>query len=422
MAVATVQQQPPSAKDINGHPDLPQAALFGLPGLTNWSEQIENNDGTSLTLSQANQTTFQYSSNLINTDILYRLMVDVAITNTVTANAQTVTASQMFPYIFGGPTTLSMQSQFNQLDVENHFDAKLFELLRPQYNTLATDFWEQNPATNAYNAEANLSTASNYTSASGTIKYSLDIPMGMWFDRYFDLDADGQLRGNMGPMRAFVSPQLMAGATRVVYPRMLFNPAFASLFDAGPYMVTGGGTAATFTGSVVQGWTRKVIYQPRSHTDTPPLFGWQYSREAKRQSIAGRTTIDLLLPTTGQICGLFYRLFDPSASPSGGTGAPIALSNVKNVWLQYGSGLYKYQDTPLRAQRRFQRQHNNYIPPVGVIFHDLVVDEQGNVSNSNALNTLDTASCKVHFDFTGTTSSTAYVMIGVEALRWVAQQ
>ena len=54
--------------------------------------------------------------------------------------------------------------------------------------------------------------------------------------------------------------------------------------------------------------------------------------------------------------------------------------------------------------------------------HDMVVDEQGLASNQNALNTLDTSSCKVHFDFTTALSLTAYVVIGVEALRYVVQQ
>lgn len=413
-------QTPPTARDINGNPNVPQGGLFNLPGITYWSEQVENNDQTSLTLSSSTQTSFQFPANLTNTDILYRETIDVSIALTAALNAGTVNTSAYNPYNFLGPMSLSMQNQFNTFDVPSGIDAKIFELIRPVYSSEASNYWETNPTQGNIQTggkQALLSTFSSApTFANGTINFSIDLPMGIWFDRYFDLDPDGQLR-NFAPVRAFVTPQLMSGSNRVVTPRMTFNPILASTNDNGPWVV---GTAGpTASGTVTLGWQRKIVYQPRSHTDTPILWGWQYSREAKQYSLSSRSTADIVLPTTGQLLCLYYRLFDPSAANGG---APIALSNVKNVWLQYGSGLYKYQDTALRAQRRFQRQHNGFLPPEGIIVHDMVIDEQMYSSNQNALNTLDTSSCKVHFDFTGTLSSTAYVIIGVEALRYVVQQ
>ena len=415
---AETQQVPPSARELNGHPQIPQGGLFGLPGITYYSEQVENNDQTSLTLASAVQTVFQFPANLTNTDILYREIIDVSIANTNAIGTGTIFTSAYFPYNYVGPMSLSMQNQFNTFDVPSGIDAKIFELIRPQYNSLAQDVWETNPSTSAYNAEANLSTASNYTFSSNPIKFSLDIPMGMWFDRYFDLDPDGQLRGNMGPARAFVTPQLMSGSNRIVTPRMIFNPILAANTDNGPFVVNSLGTL-TASGVVTLGWQRKIVYQPKAQTDTPILWGWQYSREAKQYGLSNRSTADIVLPTTGQLLMVYYRFYDPSAASGG---APIASSTIKNLWLQYGSGLYKFQDTPLRSQRRFQRQHNNVILPVGVQVHDMVIDEQGLTTNANALNTLDTSSCKIHLDFTGTLSATAYVVIGVEALRYVVQQ
>lgn len=415
-------QTPPSAKELVGHPQLPQGALFNLPGITYWSEQIENNDQISTTLAQGTQTTVQFPANLTNTDILYREVVEFSIAQTITlGTGGTLTkTSEYFPYNYVGPMSLSMQNQFNTFDVPSGIDAKLFEVIRPQYpNTQANNIWEQNPASNAYNAQSNQVTASNYTSSSGTIKFGIDLPMGIWLDKYYDLDPDGQLRGNMGPARAFITPQLMSGSNRIVTPRVTFNPIAASTTDNGPYVIsfgTGGNAVATNT----MGWQRKIVYQPRGASDTPVLWGWQYSREAKQYSLAGRSSIDIPLPITGQLLMVYYRLYDPSAAS--GAGAVISITNVKNIYLQYGSGLYKFQDTPLRAQRRFMRQHYNVLLPDGVIVHDMVVDEQGIASNQNALNTLDTSSCKVHFDFTSALSSTAYVVIGVEALRYVVQQ
>jgi hypothetical protein len=240
--------------------------------------------------------------------------------------------------------------------------------------------------------------------------------MGMWFDRYFDLDPDGQLR-NLAPMRAFVTPQLMSGSNRIVIPRITMNPILAATTDNGPFVVNAAGPTAS--GTVTFGFQRQSVYQPRTAQDTPILWGWQRSCETKQYTVAGRSTVDILLPTTGQILSVYYRFFDPAAASGG---APIAVSTIKNVWLQYGSGLYKYQDTPKRAQRRALQQHRNLVPIEGILIHDMVIDDMGYYSNQNVLNTLDTSSCKVHFDFNSTLSALAYVWIGVEALRYVVQQ
>lgn len=415
------QQTPPTARDLNGHPNIPQGGLFNLPGITYWSEQIEANDQIVTTLSSSTQVPVLFPSNLFNTDILYREIIDVTLGLTQAVNAGTVFTSPYEPYNYLGPISLSMQNQFNTFDVPSGIDAKIFELVRPQYSTLADDYWETNPNVNtalpAAGQQANLSTfAASPGFVTGTVRFSLDIPLGIWFDRYFDLDPDGQLR-NLAPVRAFVTPQLMSGSNRIVVPRFTANPILAANIDAGPFVVNAAGP--TGSGTMTLGWQRKVVYQPRAQTDTPILWGWQYSRETKQFSIGSRSTADILLPTTGQLLMVYYRLVDPGAANGG---AILALSNVKNVWLQYGSGLFKYQDTALRAQRRFQRQHQNYLPPEGVIVHDTCVDEQGYISNQNALNTLDTSSCKVHFDFNSTLSSTSVAYIGVEALRFVVQQ
>lgn len=414
---ATQSAQPPTARDLNGHPNIPQGGLFNLPGITYWSYQVEANDQTTVTLSSSTQVPAQFSSNLFNTDVLYREIIDVSLALTQAVNAGSVFTSQYQPYNYVGPMTISMQNQFNTFDVPSGIDAKIFEQIRPEFYNLGNNYWEQNANTGLVGSQANLSSfTAAPTFANGTVKFSLDIPFGIWFDRYFDLDPDGQLR-NLAPVRAFVTPQLMSGSNRIVVPRITFNPILAANTDQGPFVVNAAGPTAS--GTATLGFQRKIIYQPRSHTDTPMLWGWQYSRETKQYTISGRSQADILLPTTGQLLMVYYRLFDPAAASGG---AAIALSNVKNVWLQYGSGLYKFQDTPLRAQRRYQRMHNNLLPPEGVIVHDMVLDEQGYASNQNALNTLDTSSCKIHFDFTGTTSSTAYVWIGVEALRFVTQQ
>lgn len=412
---------PPTARDLNGHPNIPQGGLFNLPGITYWSEQLENNDQITVTLSSSTQVPTLFPANLINTDILYREMIDVSLSLTQAVNAGSVFTSGYQPYNYVGPVQLNMQGQFNVLDVPSGIDMQIFQLVRPQYSTQAQDALDANNTSlvlPASGQQANLSSFTvSPTFVNGTVKFTLDIPLGIWFDRYFDLDADGQLR-NLAPVRAFVTPQLMSGSNRIVTPRMTFNPILAANIDAGPFVVNAAGPTAS--GTATLGFQRKIVYQPKAMTDTPILWGWQYSRETKQYSVGSRSTADILLPTTGQLLMVYYRFIDPGAASGG---AILGLSaNIKNVWLQYGSGLFKFQDTALRAQRRFQRMHMNVLPPEGVIVHDMVVDEQGYASNQNALNTLDTSSCKIHFDFVGTLSSTSVVYIGVEALRYVVQQ
>lgn len=423
MATASENQIPPTVRDLNGHPQIPQGGLFNTPGVTYWTNQVENNDQTTATLSSSTQVPFQFPSNLTNTDVLYRELIDVNLVVTQALNAGTVfTASAYNPYNYVGQIQLSMQNQFNTFDVPSGIDAKIFELVRPEYpNNFANGYFEQNANTGLGSVpqvnQSSFTALPAFTQAGTSIKFTIDIPLGIWFDRYFDLDPDGQLR-NMQPSRTFVTPQLMSGSNRIVTPRMFFNPILAANNDLGPWVVNAAGPTAS--GTVTLGWQRKAVYQPRAHTDTPVLWGWQYSRETKQYSLSGRSSADILLPTTGQLLMVYYRLFDPSAANGG---QPIATSTIKNVWMQYGSGLFKNQDTALRAQRRFQKQHNNLFPPSeGILIHDLALDEQGYCTNQNALNTLDTSSCKIHFDFTTTLSATAYVWIGVEALRFVVQQ
>lgn len=420
-AAAPTQQTPPSARDLNGHPNIPQGGLFNLPGITYWSYQVENNDQTTATLSSSTQVPFNFASNLANTDILYEELIDVTLSLTQAVNAGTVFAASAYnPYNYGGPMTLNFQNQFNSLDVPSMFDAKLFEFIRPEFYTEGLNYMDTNvvlgPSTKQETILSSFQGTSPPAFSNQTIQFTIHVPMGINFDRYFDLDPDGQLR-NLMPTRAFVTPQLMSGSNRIVTPRITMNPILAANNDAGPWVVNGAGPTAS--GTATLGFQRHIIYQPKSQSDTPILWGWQYSRETKQYSLASRSQADVVLPTTGQLLMLYYRFFDPAAASGG---APITLSTIKNVWLQYGSGLFKFQDTPLRAQRRFFRQHQGKVPPDGILIHDMVIDTQGYATNQNALNTLDTSSCKVHFDFNSTLSSSAYVWVGVEALRYVVQQ
>src|SRR5438270_5409335 len=104
------QGQPPNARQLNGHPNIPQGGLFNLPGITYWSEQVENNDQTVVVASASTQVSAQFQASLTNTDILYREIIDVAIVSTNEAlGGGTVFKSAYNPYNYVGPIQLSMQ-------------------------------------------------------------------------------------------------------------------------------------------------------------------------------------------------------------------------------------------------------------------------------------------------------------------------
>ena len=293
-AAGGAQRVPPTARQLNGNPQIPQGGLFNLPGITYWSEQVENNDQTVVTLSSSTQVPAQFSSNLTNTDVLFREIIDVSLALTQALSGGTVYTSAYMPYNYIGPITLSMQNQFNTFDVPSGVDAVLYELIRPQYSTSANNYLDTNPNVSLTGTQALLDTftsAPSYNqSSSSPIKFTLDIPLGIWFDRYFDLDPDGQLR-NLAPVRAFVTPQLMSGSNRIIVPRMTFNPILAANCDSGPWVSATG--SPTASGTATLGWQRKIIYQPKAASDTPILWGWQYSRETKQYGVAGRTSIDI---------------------------------------------------------------------------------------------------------------------------------
>lgn len=395
------------------------SSLFGLPGVTNWSEQRENLDGTTVTLSTGSQVDAQFAGNFKQTDVVFGWTMEVNVAQTYTAGGATFTVSPHFPYNAVGPIGLNFQNQFDSMNFPDGFHMALMQMVRPvKFGSLGQVIDQSLIATDAYSVQANQVTASNYTQASANVKFTLNLTPCILFNNYFDLEADGLLYADKAtPIRAWVTPQLMAGTNRIITPRVRFNSMLSqTAADTSPVTSTGG--APTFSGSATLGFQRRAIYQPQNANDAPPVFNWQYVRDYRRFSLSGVSSIDIPIPQVGQILSLIYSFWDPA---NGTVGAPIPVANIKEVDLIYGSGLYKFQDTVLRAQQRFYRQHQMVLPE-GVIVHDMAIQDDGTISNASALNTLTTSGCTLHIDFTGTQSSTAYMYLLFEALRYVAIQ
>lgn len=393
----------------------PPGSMFGLPGLTLWTEQFDNNNGAVTTLAQANQSNALTLTQFTQTDVVFWWEMELTITNTVTNGTSTVTTSAYFPFSFMGESKLQIQNMYASWHPLNGIDAFIWQLLRPMRGN--TDFSNLGAAPiNTWQAaalpQANLDTASNYTSSSTSIQFTLEIPVSVYFDVYFDLAKDGTIISP--PHRAIVSPQYMAGSARVVQPQLVYNPGSASTTDNGPYNI-GAGTG-TFSGSVNHVFKRVGIYGSNNPPVMPTVYNWQYMREAKQFGAGGLTKMDILVPTYGQILLMFIRMFDPAAN--GGLGAPISVSSLNKCQIKFGSGLLRFDDTPRSAQRRIMKQANILLPQ-GVLAWDLAMDNYGRVSNAGNMNTLTTASVLVHLEWASALSASAYVVLGTEALTYV---
>lgn len=393
----------------------PAGSMFGLPALTLYTEQFDNNNGAVQGLSQTNTVQAIQLTQFTQTDVVFWWEMELTITNTVTAGTSTVTTSPYFPFSFVGESKLRIQNMYDSWHPLDGVDGAIWQVLRPMRGQSDFSNLGASPIPNWQNAslpQANLDTASAYTSASTSILYTLEIPVSLFFDVYFDLAKDGTIISP--PHRAIVSPQYMAGSARIVQPQIVFNPGSAATVDNGPYNIGAG--SGTFAGSTTFAFKRVGVYGNNNPATMPTVYNWQYMREARQYSLSGRAQVDILVPTYGQILSIFVRLFDPSAA--GGLGAPININTITKAQVKFGSGLLRYDDTARSAQRRIMKQANILLPQ-GVLAWDLALDNYNRVSNAGALNTLTTASVLVHLEFTSALSATAYAVMGVEALTYV---
>lgn len=387
------------------------ASMFGMPGVTRPIETKENNDATTVTLASGTSTTQTGLIPFRQTDVIYGWQLEVSHALTLTPGTGTITVGDYFPDSFLGNVQLNMQNQFSTINVASGIDLALFQNIRPMRKSDYQNALYASPVS-LYNAQTNAITASNYTNSSTTVARRYELPAGLWFDQYFELDPNGNPL-TAAPLRAFVSPQYMAGTARIVTPQLTFAPLAGTTADIGPYTKTG---VATIAATTTENWRRLGIYQPQGPADSPPVFNWQYVRKTQTFSLSGVSSSNLNIPLNGQILSLYVRLYDPSANSS--LGAPIAVSSVTEADVVYGSGLFRYQDTYIDAQARYLAQSGT-LPTKGVLIWDFARDDQDNITNRYALNTMNTSGIQIQLTFSGTQSSTAYAVVGVEALQYV---
>lgn len=418
-------------------------AYFDVPGIpggsTQWVEQDETTTNVVTTQSSANQLQIQGIQQYRQTDVVRDWFACFAFTSQSYAQGtgQTLTASAYAPYNAIGPVKQIIQNQYASVDVENGVDLLIFNLIRPyRYGSQYPLINYANPAGDPVGGTATgylttaLAQANQINSAvwgTGTTAYNLilRLPAGQWFDKYFDLAVTGEPLSQPHP--ALVSPQYMAGTTRVITPSIFLNSGLGAVTDTTPVQTTTAtptsDTASTFSGSCALRLRRRATYAGNPAIQ-PPVYAWQYRWKTQRFGVAGLSRTDLLVPLdTGQLLSIYVRMFDPSAN--GGVGAPININTVSRINLQYGSGLFWFDAQTIGgtnaselAQALWLDQHGSMLPQ-GVLAFDLAIDERYQMTNARALNTLTTAGILLHIEWTGALSSTAYCVMGTESLVYV---
>lgn len=411
-------------------------AGFDVPGVpggsTQWTEQDDTTTNLVTTLSQAGQVPITGIQQYRQTDVVTDWFACFNMAQTYTAGTSTLTASAYAPHNAVGPVKQLIQNQYASVDVESGIDLYIFNLIRPY------DLGELRAGINNYAnpdgspvggtatgylttalAQVNQINAAQWSTATTAYNLIYRLPAAQWFDVYYDVALEGQ--PTSPPHPALVSPQYMAGTTRVITPQIFMNPGSGATTDLGAVNI-GTGTG-TYTGSSTLRLRRRAIYAGNPVTQ-PPVYAWQYRWKTQRFGVGGQQRFDLLVPLdTGQLLSIYVRLFDPAASA--GLGAPININTITRANLQYGSGLLRFDAATIGGttaaeltQRQWFAKHGNLLP-AGVLAWDLALDERGLMTNMRALNTLTTAGILVHLEFTAALSSSAYAVMGTESLVYV---
>ena len=406
---------------------------YGLPGLTQWMELPDTQTGVNVAFSQTGTTNVNTLSQLTQDNIVFWWELDVAVSQTYTAGTGGQTTSPYFPWSYLSSVQLSLQSMYNNVQVDNGFDLYLFEALWPtrgfHMEGVSGGNLGANPVEKAYaagppqlgvpyagteNPNLWLSTVSATPQSMTALNFTVNLPGSYFLDEYWDMDMGGNLLSETA-IPATVSPQYMAGAARQVTPKVVIASSSVADLSTGPFTLTGN---ATLTGSLTFSLRRVGLYSTENPATDPPVYNWQYQRISKSYPLVG-SPVTVKIDESAQILGLYLRFWDPIAQ------APIAITNIQYIQLLYGGSLYRFNDTPKTMQRRIFQQHRLLLP-VGVLAWDLSLDPDGSgkLTNAYALNTLVTASPTIIITWINgyTPGAGSKVVIGYHEFKYVVAQ
>lgn len=408
-------------------------SYFRWPGVGARSKFVadSNNETVTTTLSQGAQVNAK-TIKLDNLDVVRCLLWIVTYDGTWTAGKdETLTDSPFFPANLLQELSIQFESSFQTFRLPGIL-AAVMQSYRPGMsgpNSLAQlAQFGQLPAnwksliTNNPNVQDSLLLKHAAADTDTSLTMAFEIPVSMKFDRYWELNDAGQPAGPPIP-DAIVSPMYMAANTRNVTPKILYCPGLTveDLYGGG-VSIASGDNLSTFTGTAVAQLYRDAWY-PASMAASPPVYGWQYSRDYIFWPVSGQGVVNIPLVSEeqgqGQVLSIVGFTWDPAAAS--GYGAPTPLANYQSIDLNFSSKLPIYQDSPITNQYRWLVKHGVLLPP-GFFGWDLAMTEDGKLTNEEALNTLITAGVQVvqNFNSGQAPSATATTYIGLEMLKAVS--
>lgn len=400
---------------------IAQGALFGFPKYGTMRRFVPDNNNQSIAVtplsgSQVNAPMAQ----LDQLDIVIGEKLTVNYTGTWTeGSSETLYPSPFFPANIISFINVKLQAAYSTMNVPGWL-AAVFQGFRPMFGNRQLGQDNGNLFT-SFTAPSMSTSGAAYDKT-----FTVDIPLALHFDEYFDLAANGDAQQRV--FDTWVTPYMMAAQTRVVTPSLLISPQLSTndLLGA-PVTKVSADTTSTYSNSstATQLHLSRDAFFTGDPAANPPLYPWMYTRDYFSQGTSGQNQVGVLLQNTGtslgQVLSVVGMLWDPSLNS--GRGGVVPMSSISTISLVTGGSLQNLVFTPSEITDRMASMYGNTFVsalPSGIFIIDFALSTDGaTLSNANAINTylLNGVQLNIAFNTGDAPGNSATAYVGVEALK-----
>ena len=410
-------------------------AYFGVPQLGTASRLIKDDANESLGL-KGSATAMAPGADvkidfttLDQFDIVAGLKLIMTTSGTWTEGmGETLTLSPFFPATIVRNVSLKLQAAYSTINLTGPLHA-IAQAFRPMWGGNQLAQLAPEPLCETVRTPTALTGSTPVVSGTEyTLDTVIDMPMGQWFDEYYELDLAGRPVG--APIYdTFVSPTFMAAEARKVTPAVTLAGALGitdgldSPLVASPEDTTSLFSGGTFTASLY----RDAWWMSGNPAANPRTHPWLYSRDMITTPTKGQAVVKNLIQDTntgvGQVLSLWGFVWDPQANQ--GLGGIVPFSSIERFELVKGGSLQTFDIVPKLLSNRMNTLYGGTIQsnfPDGVFVVDFAKNPQGGrISNSGAVNTyvINGVTLNIHFKAGYAPSATSTCYMGVEALKIV---